>query len=179
VELTIERLFTYGAWADKYDGRVARTPLRGLTIAIPEPIGVMGILCPDECPLLGFVSLLAPAIAMGNTVVIVPSERFPLAATDFYQVLETSDVPAGVVNIVTGRRDPLAAVLAAHDDVDAVWYAGTPEGAKAVEIASTGNLKRTWTAHAGRDWRNPRDGAGEEFLHEATQVKNIWTPYGD
>ncbi|HVA92056.1 MAG TPA: aldehyde dehydrogenase family protein, partial [Chloroflexota bacterium] len=116
VSLAIERLFTYGAWADKYDGRVARTPLRGLTIAIPEPLGVIGILCPDEAPLLGFVSLLAPAIAMGNTVVIVPSQSHPLAATDFYQVLETSDVPAGVVNIVTGGRDGLAAVLAAHDD---------------------------------------------------------------
>ena len=73
---------------------------------------MIGIVCPDDAPLLGFVSLVAPAIAMGNTVVIVPSERHPLAATDLYQVLETSDVPAGVVNIVTGARDALATTLA-------------------------------------------------------------------
>jgi aldehyde dehydrogenase (NAD+) len=180
VELAIERLFTYAAWADKYDGRVAQTPVRGLTLAVPEPLGVVGILCPDAFPLLGFVSLLAPAIAMGNTVVIVPSETHPLSATDFYQVLETSDVPAGVVNVVTGKRDALAAVLAAHDDVQSVWYFGPAEGAAAVERASAGNLKRTWTMPgAVIDWTDPRDGAGEEFLREATQVKNIWTPHGD
>jgi aldehyde dehydrogenase (NAD+) len=180
VSLAIERLFTYGAWADKYDGRVARTPLRGLTIAMPEPLGVIGILCPDEAPLLGFISLLAPAIAMGNTVVIVPSEPHPLAATDFYQVLETSDVPAGVVNIVTGNRDGLAAVLAAHDDVASVWYFGPRAGAAAVESASIGNLKRTWCAgERPVDWFDRGEGEGEEYLREATQVKNIWAPYGE
>ena len=180
VSLATERLFTYGAWADKYDGRVARTPLRGLTIAMPEPLGVIGILCPDEAPLLGFISLLAPAIAMGNTVVIVPSESHPLAATDFYQVLETSDVPAGVVNIVTGNRDGLAAVLAAHDDVASIWYFGPSAGAAAVEEASIGNLKRTWSAgERPFNWFDREEGEGEEFLREATQVKNIWAPYGE
>jgi aldehyde dehydrogenase (NAD+) len=170
----------YAAWADKYDGRVAQTPIRGLTLAVPEALGVIGILCPDSYPLLGFISLLAPAIAMGNSIVIAPSEKFPLSATDFYQVLETSDVPSGVVNVVTGKRDALAAVLAAHDDVQSVWYFGAAEGARAVESASAGNLKRTWVvAGADVDWMNPREGAGEEFLREATQVKNIWTPYGD
>ena len=180
VDLAIERLFTYGAWADKYDGRTAQVPLRALTVAVPEPIGVMGILCPDAYPLLGFVSLVAPAIAMGNTVVVVPSERSPLSATDLYQVLETSDVPAGVVNVVTGRRDPLATVLAMHDDVDAVWYFGPAEGGKAVELASATNLKRTWTVD-GAQWDavNAYEGAGEEFLREATQVKNIWVPHGE
>ena len=123
-------------------------PLRGLTLAMDEPIGVIGIVCPDEAPLLGFVSLLGPAIAMGNTVVIVPSERHPLSATDLYQVLETSDLPAGVVNIVTGERDVLAPVLAEHDDVDAIWYFGSAAGAAEVEKQSTGNMKRTWTSHA-------------------------------
>ena len=179
VEASIERLFTYAAWADKYDGRVAQTPIRGLTIAIPEPIGVLGIVCPDERPLLSLLSLLAPAIAMGNTVVVVPSERHPLTATDLYQVLDTSDVPAGVVNIVTGPRESLALILAAHDNVDALWYHGTEQGAGAVEMASAGNLKRTWTHGTPVDWRDPTTGAGEEFLRQATQVKNIWAPYGE
>jgi aldehyde dehydrogenase (NAD+) len=179
VELAIERLFTYGAWADKFDGAVHGTSLRGVTLAWPEPIGVLGLVCPDDFPLLGFVSLVAPAIAMGNTVVAVPSEPHPLGATDFYQVLETSDVPAGVVNLVTGPRDTLAAVLAQHDDVDSAWYFGPRAGAAAVERASAGNMKRTWVADGGaRDWLDREQGEGEEFLREATQVKNIWVPAG-
>ena len=139
----------------------------------------MGLVCPDEAPLLGFVSLLGPAIAMGNTAVIVPSERHPLSATDFYQVLETSDLPAGVVNIVTGKRDVLAPVLAAHDDVDAIWYFGSAAGVAEVEKLSASNMKRTWTSHEPRGWFDAATGEGPEFLREATQVKNIWTPSGE
>ena len=94
------------------------------SIAMNEPIGVMGLVCPDEGPLLGIISLIAPAIADGNTTVVVPSQSYPLAASDLYSVFETSDVPAGVINIVTGDRDALAKLLAEHDDVDAVWYFG-------------------------------------------------------
>ncbi|HYP41002.1 MAG TPA: aldehyde dehydrogenase family protein [Chloroflexia bacterium] len=180
VDASIERLFTYAAWADKYDGLVHRTPLRNVTLAMPEPIGVMGIACPEESPLLGFVSLVAPAIAMGNAVVVIPSERHPLSATDFYQVLDTSDVPPGVVNIVTGTRDTRVKVLAEHDDVDAVWYFGSAEGSKTVEYASAGNMKRTWVNYGhSRDWLDKEQGEGQEFLREATHVKNIWTPYGE
>jgi aldehyde dehydrogenase (NAD+) len=180
VERAIERLFTYGAWADKYDGAIHQTPIRGMTLAVPEPIGVLGLVCPDEYPLLGFVSLVAPAIAMGNRVVAVPSERYPLSATDFYSVLETSDVPAGVVNIVTGARETLAKVLAEHDDVDGIWYFGPAEGASAVESASAGNMKRTWTSDgAHRAWLDATQGEGQEFLRQATQVKNIWVPVGE
>ncbi|MFL5540825.1 MAG: aldehyde dehydrogenase family protein [Longimicrobiaceae bacterium] len=180
VEATIRRLYTYAAWADKWDGDVHHTPVRMVTIAMQEPIGVMGIACPDEAPLLGFVSLVAPAIAVGNTVVAVPSERWPLAATDFYQVLDTSDVPGGVVNIVTGKRDELAQTLAAHDDVDSMWYFGGAEGSERVERLSAGNMKRTWVSYGrGRDWLDPEQGEGPEFLREATHVKNIWVPYGE
>ena len=179
VEASVQRLFTYGAWADKYDGLVHQVPLRGVALAMNEPIGVIGVACPNEHPLLGFVSLVAPAICVGNTVVAVPSEKAPLAATDFYQILETSDLPAGVINIVTGSKDSLAKTLAEHDDVDAVWYHGVAEGVKAVEIASAGNMKRTWCESASRAWTDPRDGEGREFLREATQVKNIWIPYGE
>ncbi|HKP51270.1 MAG TPA: aldehyde dehydrogenase family protein [Chloroflexia bacterium] len=180
VEASIERLFTYAAWADKYDGLVHRVPFRLVSIAMPEPIGVIALVCPEEHPLLGFVSLVAPAICMGNAVIAIPSERHPLSATDFYQVLETSDVPAGVVNIVTGPKEILAKVLAEHDDVDAIWYFGTADGSKTVEYASTGNMKRTWVNYGHpRDWLDKEQGEGQEFLREATHVKNIWTPYGE
>jgi aldehyde dehydrogenase (NAD+) len=178
VDLAVQRLFTYASWADKYDGQVHSVPIRGVAIAMHESIGVMGIVAPEESPLLGLISVVAPAIAMGNTTVFVPSTAHPLAATDFYQVLETSDLPAGVINIVTGRKDELAAVLAAHDDVEGMWYFGTAEGASGVENASASNMKRTWTESDPIDWSSP-EGEGREFLRRAVEVKNIWIPYGE
>jgi aldehyde dehydrogenase (NAD+) len=174
VVASIERLFTFAAMADKWDGAVHHTPLRNVTLAMPEAIGTIGIVCPDEAPLLGFVSLVAPAIAMGNTVIAIPSQRHPLAVTDLYQVFDTSDVPGGVVNIVTGARDQVVPTLAAHDDVDAIWHFGPPEDARAVEAASIGNLKQTWIGH-DVDWYAEDH---NELLRHATQVKNIWVPYG-
>ena len=180
VARSIERLFLYAGLADKWDGRVHHTPFRNVTLAMPEPLGVLGVACPDENPLLGFISTVIPPVAMGNTVVAVPSEAAPLVVTDFYQVLETSDVPGGVINIVTGPRDELAEVLAAHDGVAGVWYFGNRAGAAAVERLSIGNLKRTWTNQAGRrDWFDREQGEGHEFLRQATQIKNIWVPYGE
>ena len=179
VEATVARLFTYAAWADKWDGAVHHVPIRGVTLAMHEPVGVLGIAAPEDFPLLGFVSLVAPAIAVGNTVVLLPSEAHPLAATDFYGVLETSDLPDGVVNIVTGPKEPLAAVLAEHLDVDGLWFCGSPAGAKVVEEASAGNLKRTWAVSRPRDWLDARQGEGREFLRRASEVKNIWIPYGE
>ncbi len=178
VEATISRLFTYAAWADKHDGAVHDVPMRAVSLAMHEPIGVVGVVCPPAPSLLGFVSLIAPLIATGNTVVAVPSENAPLAVTDVYSVLDTSDVPGGVVNIVTGRADSLAEALASHDNVDALWYVGSHTGAVSVERASIGNLKRTWTEWTPRDWFDPRIGEGREFLRRSVQVKNIWIPYG-
>ncbi|WP_407165304.1 aldehyde dehydrogenase family protein [Bradyrhizobium sp. ORS 111] len=180
VDASIERLFSYGAWADKFEGSIHAPPLRGVALAMHEPIGVVGVACPDEAPLLAFVSLVAPLIAMGNRVVAVPSERHPLAATDFYQVLETSDVPAGVVNIVTGSRDGLANVLAEHDDVDALWVFGSQEASAAAERLSVGNLKRTLVDYGLMlDWYDGAASEGPILLRHAVQVKNIWIPYGD
>jgi aldehyde dehydrogenase (NAD+) len=178
VDASLARLFTYAAWADKYDGAVHDPSIRGVALAMHEPMGVIGIAAPDESPLLAFISLVAPAIAMGNTVVAIPSERASLAATDLYSVLETSDVPAGVVNIVTGRKDVLAMVLAEHDDVSAMWYHGSEQGGAAVERASASNMKRTFVESARLDWFHAR-AEGPLFLREATQVKNIWIPYGE
>ena len=179
VERTIARLFTYAAWADKYDGAVHSVPMRGVTLAMNEAIGCIGLVCPAELPLLGFVSLVAPAIAMGNSTVVIPSELYPLAATDFYQVLETSDLPDGVVNIVTGSRSALARTLAEHDEVDGLWYFGPRDGATAVERYAADNMKRTWTEWTARDWASAAQGEGRDFLRHATQVKNIWIPYGE
>jgi len=178
VRAAIRRAFYYAAWADKYDGAVHATPFRNVTIAMNEPVGVLGLVAPVEAPLLGFLSLVLPAVAMGNTVVAVPSERWPLLATDLYQVLDTSDVPGGVINIVTGRRQELAMVLASHDDVDGVWFFGPRDEAAEVERLSTGNMKRTWAEWDRREWGDDHQGQGPEFLREATQVKNIWVPYG-
>jgi aldehyde dehydrogenase (NAD+) len=172
VERSVEYLFSAAAYADKWEGRVHTPPLRGAALAVPEPIGVVGVACPSSFPLVGLVSLVAPLVSMGNTVVVIPSQSHPLAATDLYQVLETSDVPVGVINIVTGPRDPLSQVLADHDDVDAMWYVGTPEGRRAVESASAGNMKRTLTFPESEF--SPLNLSLSDLLHEATQVKNIW-----
>jgi aldehyde dehydrogenase (NAD+) len=180
VTAAIDRLFTYAAYADKYGGTMQETTLRGLTLAVNEPIGVMGIVCPDEAPLLAFISLIAPPVARGNTVVVIPSEKNPLSATDFYQVLETSDVPGGVINIVTGVRDHLTKTLVEHDNVDSVWYFGGAEGSAHVEFLSAHNMKRTWVSYGQAiDWYDRTHAAGEEFLREATQVKNVWLPTGE
>lgn len=180
VETAISRLFTYGAWADKHEGAVHSPPLRGVALAMPEAQGVVGVICPPEAPLLGFISLVAPLIATGNRVVAVPSEVHPLSATDFYSVLETSDVPAGVVNIVTGSSMELAKTLAAHNDVDAVWAFGSAELSETVEKLSVGNLKRTFVDYgAATDWFDRAAAEGPLFLRRATDVKNIWIPYGE
>ncbi|GMV07636.1 MAG: hypothetical protein AMXMBFR53_39110 [Gemmatimonadota bacterium] len=180
VDAAVARLFAYAAWADKWDGRVHATPFRNVTLAMHEAVGVVGAVCPDERPLLGLVSVLGPLLATGNAVVAVPSRTAPLLATDLYQVLDTSDVPGGVVNLVTGLHDEVVPTLAAHDDVDGVWYFGPREGSALVERVSTGNMKRTWVSYGvAMDWLDASAGQGHEFLREATQVKNIWIPYGE
>merc|ERR1719253_2454850 len=181
VDQSIERLFYWAAYADKWGGVVQETTLYGVTAKVHEPVGVIGILCPDDAPLLSFVSLLAPSLIRSNACIIVPSEKFPLAACDLYQVFDTSDLPGGVVNIVTGDRDHLALTLTDHQHVDAVWYfGGSPEGCRAVEAKSAGNCKRTWCDYGGeRNWSDDAQGQGDEFLYQAIEVKNIWLPIGE
>jgi len=178
VEAAVSRTFGYAAWADKWEGAVHQTPFRNVTLAMPEPIGVMGVVCPEAPSLLGLLSTILPPIAIGNTVVAIPSERWPLLATDCYQLFDTSDIPPGVINLVTGSSDGLAAVLAAHDDVDGMWYWGSADGGAEVERRSSGNMKRTWVDQGkSRDWFAVSS-EGPEFLRQSTQVKNIWIPYG-
>ena len=180
VDLGVERIFSYAAWADKFDGVVHNPPFRNIAIAMNEPLGTVGIICPTEAPLLGVLSLVLPALAMGNTVVAVPSETYPLITRDLYQLFDTSDLPGGAVNIVTGDAAQLLQTLAEHDDVDAVWCFTDEASAAAAKAMSIGNLKQVWT-NEGRalDWFNPKFAEGRWFLEHATQVKNIWVPYGE
>jgi len=180
VDLGIERIFSYAAWADKFDGAVHNPPFRNIAIAMNEPIGTASVICPTDAPLLGFLSLVMPLLAMGNTVIAVPSEIYPLITGDLYQLFDTSDLPGGAVNIVTGYVSQLLKTLAEHDDIDAIWCYGddaTVAGAKAM---SASNLKQVWT-NEGRaiDWFNPAVAEGRWFLEHATQIKNIWVPYGE
>jgi len=178
VDLSVERLFAFAGWADKFDGAVHNPPARMMAVAMVEPVGVLGIVAPLESALLGAISLLAPAIAMGNTAVLVPSAAYPLAVTDFYQVLETSDVPSGVVNIVTGEATSLAKTLAEHDGVDGIWFAGSLADSTEIEKLSAGNVKQSWTTRGlAFDWADPAL-EGNYLLAKATQIKNVWVPYG-
>jgi aldehyde dehydrogenase (NAD+) len=180
VDLGIERIFSYAAWADKFDGAVHNPPFRNIAIAMNEPIGTVGVICPREAPLLGFLSLAMPLLAVGNTVIAVPSEAYPLITAELYQLFDTSDLPGGAVNIVTGYTSQLLKVLAEHDDVDAIWCFGDEASAAAAKALSTGNLKQVWTNEGSEiDWFDSNLAEGRWFLEHATQVKNIWVPYGE
>jgi aldehyde dehydrogenase (NAD+) len=180
VDLGIERIFSYAAWADKFDGAVHNPPFRNIAIAMNEAIGTVGVICPTEAPLLGFLSLVMPLLAVGNTVIAVPSETYPLITGDLYQLFDTSDLPGGAVNIVTGYASQLLKTLAEHDDVDAIWCSGDEATVAAAKALSVGNLKQVWT-NEGRviDWFDPKVAEGRWFLEHAAQVKNIWVPYGE
>ncbi len=180
INAAIERIFSYAAWADKFDGAVHNPPFRNVTLAMNEPVGTIGIIAPTEEPLLGLLSLLLPAIAAGNTVIAVPSERYPLIMSDLYQVFDTSDLPGGTVNLISGLTADLLPVLAEHDDIDAIWCFGDETASAIAKARSIGNLKQVWT-NEGRaiDWFDKSQGEGRWFLEHATQVKNIWVPYGE
>jgi aldehyde dehydrogenase (NAD+) len=180
VSLGIERIFSYAAWADKFDGAVHNPPFRNVALAMREALGTVGIISPQDAPLLGLLSLLLPALAMGNTTIVVPSETYPLIIADLYQLFDTSDLPGGTVNLVSGYVSQLLKTLAEHDDVDGLWCFTDEASATAAKALSVGNLKQVFT-NEGRalDWFDPKQGEGRWFLEHATQVKNIWVPYGE
>jgi aldehyde dehydrogenase (NAD+) len=180
VRLSVERLFSYAAWTDKYEGVVHNPPFRNVSIAMNEALGTVGVVCPENTPLLGFFSLVLPLISAGNTVVAIPSENYPLVTGDLYQLFETSDLPGGAVNLVTGRASELLKVLAEHDDLDAIWVYGNDELCSTAKALSIGNLKQVWT-NEGREinFFETKQGEGRWYLEHAYQVKNIWVPYGE
>ena len=174
VDDAINWLFTWAAWADKNDGAAKGVPVRGVALAMNEPIGNIGVLTDDTRPLMGLIEPLAPALALGNRITAVASHAFPLAATDFYQVLETSDVPAGVVNILTGDHTDLAPHMGAHANIDAVWSFSTADVSQTIEAKSATTVKRTWVNNGTtRSWPSAI------WRAQATEVKTIWIPYGE
>ena len=180
VAISIERIFTYAAWADKFDGAVHNPPSRTIAIAMNEAIGTVGVVAPNDAPLLGLLSLVLPNLAAGNSSIVVPSETYPLIIGDLYQIFDTSDLPDGTVNLVTGRTIELLKTIAEHDDVDAVWCFSDAANAASAKLFSAGNLKQVFT-NEGRviDWYDPKQAEGRWFLQHATQVKNVWVPYGE
>ncbi|MCC6009189.1 MAG: aldehyde dehydrogenase family protein, partial [Rhodobacteraceae bacterium] len=179
VSAAVERLMLWGGRADRHGGDVVSAPGSDLVVSLNAAVGVIGILCPDEAPLLGLVSVLAPALAFGNAVVAVPSCVAPLVATDFWQVCDTSDIPAGVLNLVTGDAATLAPHLAGHLGVDAIWCFGAAPLSGLVEEEAAGNLKRSLVNDGrGRDWAARGEGACLDFVAHATEVQTIWMPQG-
>ncbi|MFL2793948.1 MAG: aldehyde dehydrogenase family protein [Paracoccaceae bacterium] len=177
VEMSIRRLFTYAAWADKFDGTISGVPVRGVGLTMREAIGNIIAFCPPNKPLLSLISCIAPAIAMGNRITTISPFSASITATDFYQILETSDIPPGVVNILTGSHLELASHAASHMDVDSVWSFSEEDITKIIELESANNIKRTWCLK-NIDWLDKR-AEGDMFLDAATETKSVWIPYGE
>jgi len=178
---SIERLFYYGAMADKFEGSIHNPPIRGLTLAVKEPIGVVANILNDDYPLLSLITTLGSNFAAGNASIIVPGQKTSLLATELYQLLETSDVPAGYINILTTKQNSLNKILSEHENIDGIWFFSENNNERLKVIQSTtSNLKRTWCPQSKNlDWSSKEEDFLEEFLYQSTQVKNIWIPYGE
>ncbi len=178
---SIERFFYYGAMADKFEGSIHNPPIRGLTLAVKEPIGVVANILNDDFPLLSLITTLGANFAAGNASIIVPGQNTSLLATELYQLLETSDVPAGYINILTTKQNSLNKILAEHENIDGIWYFSENNNERLKVIQSTtSNLKRSWCPQSKNlDWSSKEEYFLEEFLYQSTQVKNIWIPYGE
>ena len=176
-----ERLFYYAAMADKFEGNVHNPPMRGLTLAMKEPLGVMTSILSDDSPLLNLVTVMGSVFSTGNTNIIVPGQKTSLIATELYQVLDTSDVPGGYVNILTAKENELNKTLSQHENIEGIWYFGA-DSAQRSEIVknTTSNIKRYWCPEEKHiDWTNASEEFLNEFLYQSTQIKNIWIPYGE
>ena len=178
---SIERLFYYGAMADKFEGSIHNPPIRGLTLAVKEPIGVVANILNDDYPLLSLITTLGSNFAAGNASIIVPGQKTSLLATELYQLLETSDVPAGYINILTTKQNSLNKILSEHENIDGIWFFSENNNERLKVIQSTtSNLKRSWCPQSKNlDWSSKEEDFLEEFLYQSTQVKNIWIPYGE
>ncbi|MCY4290104.1 MAG: aldehyde dehydrogenase family protein [Aestuariivita sp.] len=176
VRASVDQLLSYAAWADKFDGQTRQTSPHHIVLTMHQPLGVIGAICSNTPPLLGMVAVIAPAIAMGNRIVLLPSETLPLAAIDFYQVLDTSDLPSGVINVLTGSHLELARHLASNPKVKAIWNFSSSEVGTIVERESVTDLKHIWeNGMIDKDWYQTDS---DEFLRAAIKKKTIWIPYG-
>ncbi|XP_036408841.1 aldehyde dehydrogenase family 16 member A1 [Megalops cyprinoides] len=186
VELSISRLCDWAAHSDKVGGGVQSLPQSGSALSLPEPHGVVGVVLPDRWTLLSLVSLLGASLAAGNAVVMVPSEKHPLPALDFIQVLQSSDIPEGVVSIITGGRDQLTQAMANHSVIQAIWYWGSQEGCQYLQYTCCNPLKSLWLhceeqggaegKGEGRDWALSHPSLLEEMWRQATHWKSVWIP---
>ena len=176
-----ERLFYYAAMADKFEGNVHNPPMRGLTLAMKEPLGVMTSILSDDSPLLNLVTVMGSVFSTGNTNIIVPGQKTSLIATELYQVLDTSDVPGGYVNILTAKENELNKTLSQHENIEGIWYFGADSAQRSDIVKNTtSNIKRYWCPEEKHiDWTNASEEFLNEFLYQSTQVKNIWIPYGE
>ena len=179
VQAAVDRLVYYAGWCDKYvqiAGTVNPVSTSHFNFSVPEPMGLVGIVCPDKPGLLGLVSQVAPVIAGGNTCVVLASETQPLSAVTFAEVAATSDVPAGVLNILTGYRDELLEHFATHMDVNALTASGlVAEDIKTLQEGSALNLKRVYTyesVDAGVD----ASAQGPHFILDCQEIKTTWHP---
>jgi acyl-CoA reductase-like NAD-dependent aldehyde dehydrogenase len=177
VAAAIDRWVWYAGWSDKVAHVAgAANPVAGpyFNFSVPEPTGVVAVLAPAESSLLGLVSVVAPVIVTGNTVVAVASEERPLPAVTLAEVIATSDVPAGVVNVLTGRTAELAPVLASHMDVNAIDLTGVEPGGRAeLERLAAGNIKRVFAS--GEDWAGP---PSPRRMLAFLETKTVWHPVG-
>ena len=172
VQATLETIFECAAWSDKFDGDVRNVPMRGLALSLNEPVGTIAAFAPGEHALLGLVRMIAATIAVGNRVTVFPSEVNPVIAGELIHVIETSDIPAGAVNILFADQSDIAKHTAMHMDIDAVWCAETTTISSTIEEHSATNLKRTWTQL--NDATEIR-----EFLDHAVEKKTVWIPWGE
>ncbi|MBI1334725.1 MAG: aldehyde dehydrogenase family protein [Armatimonadetes bacterium] len=175
-EASLDRILHYAAMADKFEAETHQAPSRSLIYTRKEAIGPVAVVAPADSPLLGFLSGCLPLIAMGNSVISVPSYANPLPALELYRIIEASDFPAGVWNIITGTPEELEKTLADHDGIQAIWHFGSKEGGEMAQRSSAGNLKQTW-CQLGKSL-NWNATPSREFLRRATQIKNVWVPYG-
>ena len=180
VEASIDRLIYYAGWSDKYQqifSSVNPVSSSHFNFSVLEPTGVVALLAPDDSGLLGLVSNLAPVIVGGNTCVVLASEQMPLCAVSFAEVLHASDVPAGVVNILTGFRDELTEHFASHMDVNAVVYCdGDAEGAKQIQEQAANNIKRV-IARVDTDW-GEASAQNPYLIRQTQETKTTWHPIG-
>jgi acyl-CoA reductase-like NAD-dependent aldehyde dehydrogenase len=191
VAAAIDRLVCFGGWADKYAQVLGcNNPVAGpyYNFTVPEPTGVVGVIAPDEPSLLGLISLLAPPLCAGNTIVMLGSESNPLPAAVLGEVCATSDVPAGVINILTGKREELLPHFASHRDIDAIHAAGvSPEHARLLREGTADNLKRVTivgsepegtTAGHGMDWLDDKACQSPWTIEPFVEMKTMWHPSG-
>lgn len=177
IDLSIDGLFAFAGWADKYEGVIHRPPTHGIVTALKEPVGVITIVCPEAYPLSGLLIPIAAAISQGNRIVAIPSGTIPHIIRDAYDLFDTSDLPDGVVNLITGNPEELAQVVATHADVQALWWLKSQGSAsETAERESAHTLMRTWIP----EFFNPTtlDAVHQkEMLAHAIEIKNIWIPY--